>query len=218
MGIKDPCNICGKPVTNRHKALCCDICSKWVHIKCNSISKTEYEEFKNGKKQHDDWFCLKCVNEIMPQLTSVFTDGDTVNDNESSSTTTPGVPVPNNLLPTSNICKYYDASELRQINTRNTISLLHSNIASLNLHFDELNCLLQQTGVNFDIIGITETKIKTTNLSRDIILEGYKYHHTPCTSNCGGALLYIRKSMNYFVREDLETKMSKKRPSGVKLC
>ena len=40
------------------------------------------------------------------------------------------------------------------------ISAFHMNISSLAYHIDDLNTLLSLTNINFDFIGITETKIK----------------------------------------------------------
>jgi hypothetical protein len=41
MGIKvkkDSCNICARTIRENAKAVFCDLCNNWVHIKCNSIS------------------------------------------------------------------------------------------------------------------------------------------------------------------------------------
>jgi len=40
---KYPCGICAKIVSQRHKAIQCDTCNYWNHIKCNEISDSNYE-------------------------------------------------------------------------------------------------------------------------------------------------------------------------------
>ena len=30
--VKYPCGMRGKPVAKNHRALCCDICIKWLHM------------------------------------------------------------------------------------------------------------------------------------------------------------------------------------------
>ena len=38
-----PCGICEKNVNHNQIAVFCDQCDKWIHIKCNNISKVEYQ-------------------------------------------------------------------------------------------------------------------------------------------------------------------------------
>ena len=40
--IKYPCPVCSKPVANNHKALPCDICHKFTHIKCDGLSANDF--------------------------------------------------------------------------------------------------------------------------------------------------------------------------------
>ena len=39
MCIKYPCTVCGRSVAKNHKALQCDYCDQWFHLKCNLIDK-----------------------------------------------------------------------------------------------------------------------------------------------------------------------------------
>ena len=38
----DICPFCEKIINNRVKAICCDLCSKWIHIKCNNFNDLDY--------------------------------------------------------------------------------------------------------------------------------------------------------------------------------
>jgi DNA-directed RNA polymerase subunit RPC12/RpoP len=40
--IQYPCGICGRSVNSNHRAMSCDNCEHWVHIKCGNISPVEY--------------------------------------------------------------------------------------------------------------------------------------------------------------------------------
>ena len=42
MVINSPCGICQKAVAKSHKAIECDLCKRWIHIKCNFISNQFY--------------------------------------------------------------------------------------------------------------------------------------------------------------------------------
>ena len=76
----------------------------------------------------------------------------------------------NNAIPENNNdpenviqSKYYDIDELQQLkipNKEKSLSLFHINSCSLNKNFEELQNLLQSTNTQFDVIAITETRIK----------------------------------------------------------
>ena len=59
--------------------------------------------------------------------------------------------------------------------------------------------------VKFDIIGITETRLKTHVLrTTNINLQGYFIEHTPTESTSSVFLLYINNNINYLCRKDLQ--------------
>ena len=40
------CGICHKAVANKHKAICCDLCNKWVCIACNNLKEHTYSQIQ----------------------------------------------------------------------------------------------------------------------------------------------------------------------------
>ena len=54
---KYPCKICNKPVAKSHRALQCDECDKWVHIKCGNVTPIEYETLGASSAV---WICHLC--------------------------------------------------------------------------------------------------------------------------------------------------------------
>ena len=79
-----------------------------------------------------------------------------------------------------------------------SLSILHHNVCSLSKHFDQLHAL------DFDFIGITESRISKTNFSpTNIALANYAIKQTPNESNAGGALLYINRKHLYEIQKDL---------------
>ena len=38
----DICPFCEKIIMNRDKAICCDLCIKWIHIRCNNLNDLDY--------------------------------------------------------------------------------------------------------------------------------------------------------------------------------
>ena len=57
---KFPCGICYKSVRDNQKAVFCNECNFYIHIKCNNISVLEYEVLVS---EADDvpWFCINCT-------------------------------------------------------------------------------------------------------------------------------------------------------------
>ena len=76
------------------------------------------------------------------------------------------------------------------------------NIDSLSFHFDELENLISKSKNDFQIIGISETRLKESQ-ETNIQLENFNIEHVPTESANGGVLLYIRKAINYKLRPDL---------------
>ena len=57
------CPFCEKIVKTRDKAICCDLCNKWIHIKCNNLNDLDYEYLKSND---ETWYCKTCIHEILP--------------------------------------------------------------------------------------------------------------------------------------------------------
>ena len=105
-----------------------------------------------------------------------------------------------------NITKYFTIKDLNS--TFNDIgspfSLFYLNINSLSFHFDELEHLISKSKNDFQITGISETRLKKTReTTANIQLENFNVEHVPIESTNGGVLLYIRKTINYKLRPDL---------------
>ena len=62
-----PCSVCNKTVRNWNNALLCDLCSNWVHIKCNKLDKKGYDYHDKNPDAH--FSCLKCLENNIPFTT-----------------------------------------------------------------------------------------------------------------------------------------------------
>ena len=91
--------------------------------------------------------------------------------------------------------------------------MFHLNIASLGLHKDELETSLSLLDHKFDVIAITETKIRSgIEPIFDLSLSGYNNPFlTPTERARGGALLYVKNNIDCKRRNDLEQLMYKSR-------
>ena len=76
--------------------------------------------------------------------------------------------------------------------------------AHLLKNFYDFNILLSDLKVSFDILAITETRIKKDSSSPiNLQLSNYSTEHTPTELSAGGTLLYISKRLSYQLRNDL---------------
>ena len=108
-------------------------------------------------------------------------------------------------------CSYYSCEEFvkAKIEPHKNFSILHLNIHSIQLHVEELRILLHALNYAFDIIAISESKLKgKPNI--DISLPHF---HTPrctyTTAEKGGTILYISDKLHFKPRTDLEIYQNK---------
>ena len=74
--IRYPCGNCGKPVASNHRALECDSCNMWYHIKCGGISAATYSSILNIESEGKEyqWECQRCS---LPKLNDSFFNNTT---------------------------------------------------------------------------------------------------------------------------------------------
>ena len=65
MVVQDPCSVCKKCVRVNDRAIQCDICNFWVHIKCNNITPTKYKELMHEDNK-EPFYCILCINKEVP--------------------------------------------------------------------------------------------------------------------------------------------------------
>ena len=73
------------------------------------------------------------------------------------------------------------------------------------MHKEEFENVLAMLNFKFDVIGITETKIKKGIVpDYDMSIKCYQHYFTPTESNKGGVILYIAEQRNCKPRKDLD--------------
>ena len=217
MPTKYPCKICCNPVAKNHKVIHCDKCQLWVHIKCDKINVYTYNLLKEDETT---WYCLSCSKDLFPF--SSLTDNDfhtTIQGKKITFVTIAKKRISNehtllnrikdpiNDEDLENVSSYFDISDFDTSFPKSQFSgtnFFHMNTSSLCHNFDELHTLLARIKVKFNIIGITETRLKKHTVTNiNLNLNRYAIEHTPTEANCGSALLYIDNSLNYTVKNDL---------------
>ena len=85
LSVKIVPSVCSKTVANNQHGIKCDLCSKWVHLKCNKLDKKEYVSYQT---QEMDFFCFKCIADTLPFLNL---------DNNQFELTAKGIMVPEEI-------------------------------------------------------------------------------------------------------------------------
>ena len=99
-----------------------------------------------------------------------------------------------------------EIQKLKILNKEKCLSLFHVNTCSLSKKFDELQHLLKINNKNFNVIAITETRIREdVTITSNLSLNNYCMEFIPTESSAGGTLLYIANHLSYKSCNDLNT-------------
>ena len=111
-------------------------------------------------------------------------------------------------------CNYFSIDDFlkSKFPKKDSFSVFHLNIHSVNKNLEDLKILFGMLDYKFDIIALTESKIKKDTVPIiDMNIPGY---HPPLgqstEANKGGVLLYISEKLSYKVRPDLQLYKSKR--------
>ena len=199
------CNICSKKIQKRQKSAKCSICKLHSHLKCNKFENSTY-----NKSDHfsEIFMCIQCNQDSLPFYHNITKKHESYNrdllpsddiklfftemNNFSIAQSDPLNDDDMDISPLIN-CKYVDINTLSQQKVNNkTFSIIHLNIASLEKNKDEFEATLSLLKFKFDVIGISETKIKKgSDPKYDLKISGYKHFHTPSEANKGGVIIYV---------------------------
>ena len=215
MSTKYPCNICNNPVAKNHKAIKYYKCQLWVHIKCNKVNVQTHNLLIEDETT---WYCISCSKETYPfsslndsefhktiqgKKIKFLTVAKKRSRNENTLLNKLSDAINDENI--DNASSYFDESDFNKNFPKNLFD------GSLCRNFDDLHTLLSEINLKFDIIGITETRLKKNSIRNiNIDLKGYTIEHTPTEANCGGALLYINNTFNHTVRNDLRIYQKKR--------
>ena len=113
----------------------------------------------------------------------------------------------NKHMPQSIDSCYFTIPELSSLQVSSTeFIILHTNIRSLSLHYDELVSLSVHTNLNPDVIGVSEIWHSNDNpIVSNIDISGYTFLKTKSATQNGGVGLYIKDSLTFNPRNDLQS-------------
>ena len=215
------CGICEKIIQTKQKFIKCNICNYNVHLKCNKIDLKTYEKILLND---ETMVCLKCNEEILPFFQSSELNNSTkcidkkitnfsntiksffksINEFQDNQTNDDD----DDISPIN--CKYVDIDSFKHKKSHLDFSPFHLNIASLTLHKEELDTILSMLDYEFDVIGITETKLMKNKIpKRNVNMNVYNKFDTPTETEKGGVILYVNKKLTCKPRNDLDALLYK---------
>ena len=172
----EKCSVCCKTIASNHRALCCDHCDKWCHMKCGNVKPAEYRRYQ--QLENFNWSCPVCLTVLQPRADSVSfrAETDVSEDDEYP----------------------YEMLKNEISAGRGFLKTAHINVNGIltKSKLDEIRLLLRTTGL--DILGITESKLTNDVKDEDLDIVGYKFirRDRPCEDGGGGCLLYYMEDMH----------------------
>ena len=107
-------------------------------------------------------------------------------------------------------CHYFDSNTFNtKFNKTDRFSIFHTNIRSSKQNINQLLCYLNSIDMDFSIIGLSETWGKSIHIDMQNI-PGYKHYYCirAKNRNGGGTSLYVKSTIPFKQRSDLEFKKS----------
>ena len=181
--ISAKCAVCARTVAKTHRAVNCDSCSRWCHIKCGCVSVNEYRRMQ--LEEEFPWICPICIASSDSMLLHSLVEDSTLE-----------------CLHTHDLELYEDLEPL--INTQG-LKVAHLNVYGLLNKMSEIRFLLQET--SFDILGLTETHLNNKIEEDQISVDGYKMvRKDRISGSWGGCVMYYKKCLNVIERDDICSK------------
>ena len=177
------CSVCQKNVRSYNRAIECDVCKHWCHIKRDEISLREYRRLQNI--QNFDWTCPSCISSLR---TLPFADISNLDSSDGSFTShgddSCTEPASQQTLASEDYLE--NLSKILNYSSKD-LRVAHLNICSLRYKIDELRLLQRICG--FDILGISETHLDSSVPDNFLQIDGLQLIRRDRTKCKGGGVI-----------------------------
>ena len=105
-------------------------------------------------------------------------------------------------------CNYYTNENFSKLPYKeNSFNIFHANVDGLECHFDDLQYVLSDSSLDFNVICISETsQKKDTDFMKNVSLQNYKNPYTTGSNTAkGGVAIYVKETHETIERYDLNT-------------
>ena len=190
---KHPCSHCGKGVTGRTRAISCDSCDQWTHIKgAGVLSNDAYDELcsSGGEFTH---LCGLCALHALPFGDDSDHPDDIMQGNDLRSE------IVEDAADQATTERPLDFECLHS----KDLNFIHLNTRSLLPTLDELRILAANTKAA--VIGITESWLDASVTDSEINITDYSILRRDINREGGGVCIYIRNYFIFKLRDDICT-------------
>ena len=183
------CPVCNRSVAKNHRAVSCDSCTRWCHIKCGGISVKQYKEF--DARQSFSWVCPPCLD-ILQQLP--FANASLVDSSLSSE----------NSFSSGDDTIFLPGYQKLALEHAKNFKIGHINANSIGgLKFEEIRHWLELN--YFDLLVITETKLNSTFPDSQFQVHGFRLLRNDRNRCGGGVAMFIRSNIPFMRAKRLES-------------
>ena len=183
INIKHPCKCCKKSCRKNQNSIFCEICMTWTHLKCTSLTLSQFKAYGNDLSQ--PYYCSLCIAENLPSNCQQYFSGYVKDSAE--------------YLPVDELSIHFDKSDF----CIDDLVLLHVNIRSLTKNIDKITELICLSPHQPDIIAITETKLHEHSSLNLVQILGYRFFNNNSTTSAGGTAIYIKHNILCKARTDI---------------
>ena len=189
------CPVCIKTVARNHRALNCNLCQQWIHIKCGDVKP---KDFKQIQSTRSNWSCSVCLFLELP-LSDCYISNDIMSNA--------------NLVPTDAemfLSFTQDLYPSLRTDLRHFpgFKVAHLNVNGLLSKILDIRALL--SSIKFDILAITESHLND-NISNNVInIAGYKIARNDRKDGRkgGGSVIYFADHLDAYERYDINSHIS----------
>ena len=168
-------------MARNHRAVSCNLCHLWCHIKCGGIKSNQYKHLQLSNDF--SWTCPECLLTLnslpFADVSNIESDLDVSHSNLSTDSSSDGLT---------------DFQVLD--NYQENFKIAHLNINSIaGFKFQEVKLWLSRH--MFDVLVLTETKLDHTLLDSQFHIEGYRFMRKDRNIHGGGIMLYWRSDLTF---------------------
>ena len=188
------CSVCSKQIACNHRAINCNTCESWCHIKCGGVTLKEYKKLQSTA--YFSWSCPACLLSLQSlpfANVSNLAEGLAYDQDPDADGSVGTNSVDLNSSTVEDSLPLLSRCDIFQTYSRN-FKLAHVNANSVaGFKMQEIKLWLHKE--TFDVLVITKTKLDDTFPDALFTIDGYKFIRRDRNIHGGGILIYWRSDL-----------------------